>query len=76
MKEMAFHLGITLGTIKVYMSRIYNKLGWPGGTLRQLTLWCIAHREQLGIALPTAEQFPQVSEPAESVPASCWNITK
>jgi DNA-binding NarL/FixJ family response regulator len=67
LKEIAFHLGLAIGTVKVYVSHIYHKLGWNNGTLRQLTLWAIAHREQLGFTLPTAEQFPEV-RPAGGCP--------
>ena len=62
MKEMAFGLGITANTLKLYMCKIYQKLGWPGGSVRMLTLWAIAHYEQLGVSLPTQEQFPKVPQ--------------
>jgi DNA-binding CsgD family transcriptional regulator len=52
-KEIAYELGITYGTVKVYVSKIYHKLGWPGGSDRELLLWAIAHRQKLGIELPS-----------------------
>lgn len=53
-KEIAADLGLSYSTIKVYISRIYQKLGWFGGTQRMLVLWALAHRDELGINLPTA----------------------
>lgn len=56
-KQMAFDLGITYGTLKVNLSRIYQKLGWEFGASDRLVLFALAHHEQLGIALPTPDQF-------------------
>ncbi len=60
-KQIAHALGITEGTLRVYMGNVYRKLGWAGGSARKLVLWSIAHREQLGIELPTREQFLPVA---------------
>ena len=62
-KNIAFSLGISVGMVKLYVFRIGTKLGWGGGSQRVLALWAIAHREQLGIELPTAAQFPQTDSP-------------
>jgi DNA-binding NarL/FixJ family response regulator len=42
-KQMALALGITEGTLKVDCRKIYEKLGWPHGTLRLLTIWAMTH---------------------------------
>jgi len=48
LKDMAYELGITPGTLKVYMSRIYDNLGWPGGgSSRLLVLWVMEHQHEL-----------------------------
>lgn len=57
LKEIAFSLGLSHGTLKVYQSHIYRKLQWEQGDPRRLALWAIAHRDKLGITLPTPEQF-------------------
>ena len=56
-KQIAFDLGLTYGTLKLYLSHVYRKLGWRFGACDRLVLFAMAHREQLGIPLPTAEQF-------------------
>lgn len=60
-KQIGRRLGISEGTMKVYASHINEKIGayrWnAGGSQRLLMLWAIAHREQLGLDLPTPEQF-------------------
>lgn len=57
-KEIAFDLGLSIGTVKVYTSRLYRKLGWTAGSMRMLVLWAMANREMLRVELPSAEQFP------------------
>jgi DNA-binding NarL/FixJ family response regulator len=49
-KEIAFHMDITHGTAKCYLSDIYNKIGT--GCIRRTVLWGIANHEALGIPLP------------------------
>ncbi len=53
-KHMAFALHIPEGSFKIYVSRLYRKLGWASGSgsHRMLALWGIAHRAELAIALP------------------------
>jgi DNA-binding NarL/FixJ family response regulator len=66
-KEIAFNLGITHGTLKVYLSHIYRKLEWDTKSsvnVGHLVLFAIANREQLGIPLPTPEQFQPREEKA------------
>ena len=46
-KQMAFVLGITEGSLKVYLTRIYDKLGWRYGTVRLLTIWAMTHEHVL-----------------------------
>lgn len=59
MKDLAYSLHLSHATLKVYISRIYRKIGWTGGTLRLLTLWVLARRESLGVEIPTLDQFPE-----------------
>jgi DNA-binding NarL/FixJ family response regulator len=58
-KQIADRLGITIGTIKIYYARLYRKLGWSvgEGSIRMLALYGIAHRQMLGIELPTEADF-------------------
>ena len=56
-KNMAYVLGVTEPTLKVYMSRMYDKLRWKERSLRKLSLWVILHAEELGAPWPTAAQF-------------------
>lgn len=52
-------LGLSPGSVKVYLGRIYKRMGlYSGGSIRVLTLWAVVHAEELGLALPTADQFP------------------
>lgn len=51
-KQMAFALGLTEGSLKVYLRRIYMKLGWHYGTVRLLTIWAMTHEH----ALPVGEK--------------------
>lgn len=60
-KDIAASLRIGYPTLKVKCSRMYDRLGWHGGSLRELTLWAIANRELLGAALPTPDQFPKAA---------------
>lgn len=56
-RDLARELGVTEGTMKVYASRLYDQLSMAKGSLRRLALYGIAHRELLGIKLPTQEDF-------------------
>ena len=60
-QDIAFTLGLSHGTLKVYIRHIYGKLGWYGASLYKLALWAIAHREQLGIPLPLPGQFERTA---------------
>ncbi len=56
-KQMATDFGLTHESMKVYLHRIYEKLGWSGaGSMRMLVLWSLAHRAELGIDLPGVEK--------------------
>jgi DNA-binding NarL/FixJ family response regulator len=55
MKELAFKLNIAHGTLKVYLTRIYEKVKLPGGTQRNLLLWAFVNQEKLGITVPYKE---------------------
>lgn len=52
---IAYALHIAVGSLKVYQRRIYRK--WGVTCVRLLVLRAMAYREQLGIELPTPEQF-------------------
>ncbi len=55
-KQIAFAMGISEGTIKVYMSKVFKKLGWHGtGSARKLIVWTFMNAEKLGIKLPKSE---------------------
>lgn len=58
-KERAYALGISYGSLKVYIGRILRKLDWKPSqrTTHRLLLWAIAHHEELGVDLPISEQF-------------------
>jgi DNA-binding NarL/FixJ family response regulator len=56
-KQIAEALHIKQGTLKVYISRMQDKLGWRSGSMRLLTLWVVAHAAELGAPLPTPESF-------------------
>lgn len=58
-KHISEALGITEGTLGIYLRHIYDKLRWVGKlrSMRLLTLWAVAHAEELGITLPSAEMF-------------------
>lgn len=61
-EDMASGLGLTKGTMKVYLSRLYDRLGWEGrGSTRQLALWAVAHASQLELTLPTPQDFEPVA---------------
>jgi DNA-binding NarL/FixJ family response regulator len=47
LKQVAAELGVTEGTCKVYLARLYQKLGIPGGTFRLLTIWAMTHEHVL-----------------------------
>jgi DNA-binding CsgD family transcriptional regulator len=55
--EMAHAMGLALGTFKVYVSHIYEKLEWKTGNALRLILWAMAYRKELGIQLPDKESF-------------------
>jgi DNA-binding NarL/FixJ family response regulator len=58
-KRIAYSMGLSAGTVKVYMGQIFRRLGIaPGlGSSRQLVLWAIANRDELGIELPQRADF-------------------
>lgn len=58
-EALSRHLHLTPASVKVYLSRMYKRMGfYGGGSIRVLTLWAVVHAEELGLALPTADQFP------------------
>lgn len=61
LKHIAYALGMKEGTLKVYVTRLYDKLRWKDRSLRLLTLWVVLHAEELGATLPTAAQFGEVA---------------
>jgi DNA-binding CsgD family transcriptional regulator len=52
LKDVAFRLGLTYSTLRLYMTQIYNKVGLRGGSQRSLLLWAFKNQEKLGIKVP------------------------
>ncbi|HZT30133.1 MAG TPA: LuxR C-terminal-related transcriptional regulator [Bryobacteraceae bacterium] len=51
-KEIGFLLGITEGTVKIYMSTLFAKLGVANRA--ELSAWATRHDEEIGRELGTA----------------------
>jgi hypothetical protein len=59
-KAIAFTLRLTYGSLKVEISRLYEKLndfGFHINTSDKLVIYGFAHHEDLAIPLPTLEQY-------------------
>jgi len=58
-KQIAHAMGVTTGTVKLYVQQIFRRLGLaPGqGSTRWLVLWAVAHRDELKIQLPAKGDF-------------------
>ncbi len=61
LNRMAYGLFVSEGSLKVYLSNLYQKLGWVKGSTRRLALFALAHREELGINMPTPEQYSKIA---------------
>ena len=55
--NMAYLLGLTPATFKMYVHNLSIKLTGSGQSQRMLMLFAIAHRKQLELTLPTEDQF-------------------
>ncbi len=56
-KEIAYNLGITEGSVKVYLKHITDKLRWVHCSSGRLRLWAMIHAESLGLTVPTIKDF-------------------
>lgn len=45
--QIAEALHISVGTVKVYLSRLYDKLGFPSGSQRLVVLWVMQNAPEL-----------------------------
>jgi DNA-binding CsgD family transcriptional regulator len=53
-KEIAFTLGITEGTVKIYMSHLFAKLGLSNRA--ELSAWAVRHDEEIARCLRTYDE--------------------
>ncbi len=56
-KEIAFTLGITEGTVKIYMSHLFAKLGM--GNRAELAAWAVRHCEEIDRCIRAYDEATQ-----------------
>ncbi len=66
-KEMAFHLGITIGTLKVYLNRLHDKLPWCRHCTRLMAVWVMHEAANLGITVPNMQVWKRPAEPEPDI---------
>jgi DNA-binding NarL/FixJ family response regulator len=66
-KEISFALGITEGTVKVYMSNLYAKLGVSNRA--ELAAWAVRHEGQIG-----QEGVVPLSRPSQMAESAHWQL--